>query len=181
MKPALWRCAVLAVALLFVSAGCGRTPRPLPLAGFKVKFGEQNIPTQMLADKTVSADIFVENASGRTWPSKPDQRGRYIVHLTYHWLDQKGQVVVFDGLRTPFPRDLNPGEGVKLNAFIRAPEQPGRYTLEITLVQEAVAWFPDRDGGELRVPVEVVAQTAETAKPSERNPEPPKRKARPGR
>jgi cell division septation protein DedD len=153
MRPALWRFAVLAVALLFVSIGCGRdSSNPLPLAGFKVEFGEQNIPTQMAADKTVSADIFIKNASARTWPSK----GRYVVNLAYHWLDQKGQVVVFDGLRTPLPQDLNPGESVKLKASIRAPLHPGHYTLEVTLVQEAVAWFSEKDGGQLTVPVSVV-------------------------
>jgi cell division septation protein DedD len=161
MKSALRRFAVLAVALFFVSTGCGRGgPRPLPLAGFKVEFGEQNIPTQMAADKTVSADIFVKNASARTWPSKPDQEGRYVVNLAYHWLDRKGQVVVFEGLRTPLPQDLDPGESVKLNASIRAPLHPGHYTLEMTLVQEAVAWFSEKDGGQLTVPVSVVEAAA---------------------
>ncbi|MGE5303758.1 MAG: SPOR domain-containing protein [Alphaproteobacteria bacterium] len=161
MKPAPWRFAVLAFALLFVSTSCGRGgPAPLPLAGFKVEFGEQNIPTQMAADKTVSADISVKNASERTWQSKPDQKGRYAVNLSYHWLDRKGQVVVFDGLRTPLPQDLKPGESVKINASIRAPQHPGQYTLEVTLVQEAAAWFPEKDGGQLTVPVNVVEAAA---------------------
>jgi cell division protein FtsN len=147
--------------MILVAFGCGcGGPRPLPLAGFKVEFGEQKIATQMAADKTVSADIFVKNASERTWPSKPDQKGRYAVNLSYHWLDQKGQVVVFDGLRTPLPRDLKPGEWVKLNASIRAPQNPRRYALEVTLVQEAVAWFPEKDGGQLTVPVNVVEAAA---------------------
>lgn len=161
MKPASWCFAFLAVALLFVSTGCGRdNSTPLPLVGFKVEFAEQKIPTEMAADKTVSADIIVKNASERTWPSKPDQNGRYAVNLSYHWFDQKGQVVVFDGLRTPLPRDLKPGESVKLNASIRAPEHPGKYTLEVTLVQEAVAWFPEKDGGKLTLSVRVVEDRA---------------------
>jgi cell division septation protein DedD len=151
------RSGTLCAFMILVAFGCRRGgPLPLPLAGFKVEFGEQSIPTQMAADKTVSADIFIKNASARTWPSKPDQKGRCVVNLAYHWLDRKGQVVVFDGLRTPLPRDLNPGESVKLNASIRAPQHPGHYTLEVTLIQEGVAWFPDRDGGQLTVPVSVV-------------------------
>jgi hypothetical protein len=160
MKSAPWRFAVLAIALLFVLTGCGRGPKPLPLVGFKVEFGEQNIPTQMAADKTVPADISVKNASERTWPSKPDQKGRYAVSLSYHWLDQRGQVVVFDGLRTALPRDVKPGESVKLNASIRTPQHPGQYTLEVTLVQESVAWFPEKDGGKLTLPVTVVEDRA---------------------
>lgn len=163
-KPTLWCYAALAGTLLFVSTGCSRdSPHPLPLAGFKVEFGEQNIPTQMVADKTVSADISIKNASERTWPSKPNDQGKYAVNLSYHWLDHRKQVVVFDGLRTPLLRDLNPGESVKLNASIHAPQRPGQYTLEVTLVQEFVAWFPENDGGQLDIPVNVVEAVAKNA------------------
>jgi cell division septation protein DedD len=79
------------------------------------------------------------------------------VNLAYHWLDQKGRMVVFDGERTPLPHDLKPGESVTLKALIQPPEKAGSYTLEITLVQEGVAWFPEKGGGKLSIPVEVAA------------------------
>jgi hypothetical protein len=143
------------LAFLLVLFGCGDSSPELPLAGLKVEFGQHNIRAEMLAGETVLADVTTKNASSRTWPSKPNQEGRNAVNLSYHWLDRKRQVVVYDGLRTPLPRDLNPGESVTLRATIRAPEKAGEYLLHVTLVQEGVAWFSDSDGGHILVPVSV--------------------------
>jgi hypothetical protein len=152
--------AWMILALALVLFGCGDSSPKLPLAGFKVEFGKHNIPAEMAAGEAVLADVTIKNASSRTWPSKPDSRGRNTVNLSYHWLDRKRQVVVLDGLRTPLPRDLNPDESVTLRATIRAPEKAGEYLLHVTLVQEGVAWFSDRDGGHLSVPVSIAAGPA---------------------
>jgi hypothetical protein len=148
------------VPVLTVVSGCGDNSPKLPLAGFKVEFGKHNIPAEMVAGETVLADITIKNASSRTWPSKPNQRGRNAVNLSYHWLDRQRQMVVFDGLRTPLPRDLNPSEALTLRATIRAPEKAGAYLLHVTMVQEGVAWFSDRDGGQLSIPVSVTTASA---------------------
>jgi hypothetical protein len=55
------------------------------------------------------------------------------------------------------PHDLNPSESVTLRASIRAPEKAGQYLLQVTMVQEAVAWFSESDGGQLSIPVVVAA------------------------
>jgi hypothetical protein len=80
------------------------------------------------------------------------------VHLSYHWLDRKRQPVVYDGLRTQLPGDLKPGESVTLKVAIRSPDKPGEYVLQMTLVQEGVAWFSDQGGGQISLPVSVVKQ-----------------------
>jgi hypothetical protein len=161
MKPlSLLRVIWLLLPFLTVVFGCGDSSPKLPLAGFKVEFGQHNIPTEMVADETVLADITIKNASTKTWPSKPNQRGRNAVNLSYHWLDRKRQMVVFDGLRTPLPRDLNPGESITLRATIRAPEKAGGYLLHMTMVQEGVAWFSESDGGQISIPVSVAAAPA---------------------
>ena len=77
------------------------------------------------------------------------------MNLSYHWLDRERQMVVFDGFRTPLPRDLGPGESVTLRATIQAPEKAGNYRLHVTMVQEAVAWFSDSDGGHVLISVSV--------------------------
>jgi hypothetical protein len=136
--------------------GCGGDSPKLPAAGFKVEFGKHNIPTEMLEGETVLADVTIKNASSSTWPGHLDSRARNAVNLSYHWLDRKRQVVVFEGFRTPLPRDLNPGESVTLRAAIRAPEKAGKHVLQVTLVQ-GVAWFSERDGGQLSIPVSVSA------------------------
>jgi hypothetical protein len=144
--------------LLFLLAffGCGGDSSPkLSRAGFKAEFGKHDIPTEMMVGQTVSADVTIKNASSETWPSKPDPKGRNAVYLSYHWLDRRRQIVVFEGLRTPLPRDLNPGEVVTFKAVIRAPEKTGAYLLHLTLVQEWVAWFSEKDGGHILIPVSV--------------------------
>jgi cell division septation protein DedD len=78
-------------------------------------------------------------------------------------------MVVFDGLRTAFPNDVKPGESVDLKANIRAPEKAGRYVLEVTLVQERSAWFPEKNGAKLVFPVSVLDADqpgSETASPT---------------
>ncbi len=37
--------------------------------------------------------------------------------------------------------DLGPGQETNLPLRVKAPSQPGRYILELDLVQEHVAWF----------------------------------------
>jgi hypothetical protein len=156
MKPlSLFRAALLLLVLLAFFGCGGDGSSKLPLVGFKVEFGKHDIPTEMIAGQTVSADVTFKNASSKTWPSKPDPGGGNAVNLSYHWLDRKRQMVVLDGLRTPLPRDLKPGESVTLRAAIRAPEKAGEHVPHVTLVQEGVAWFSEKDEGQLSIPVSV--------------------------
>jgi cell division septation protein DedD len=159
-------------ALIVVAAlmACGEArPRRLPESGFQVKLEAHEVPREIKVNETAVAEITVTNASPVIWPSKSDERGRFGVHLAYHWLSEKGTMVVFDGLRTAFPNDVKPGESVDLKANIRAPEKAGRYVLEVTLVQERSAWFPEKNGAKLVFPVSVLdldEPGSETASPA---------------
>jgi hypothetical protein len=77
------------------------------------------------------------------------------VRLAYRWLAADGRAVVENGLRTDLPRDLLGGEEVQLAATVRAPDESGRFTLRLTLVQEGVAWFDARGAAPLDLPVDV--------------------------
>ena len=155
MNPLTYLRVRLLLPALLVVFGCADSSPKLPLAGFKVEFGRHNIPAEMTANETVLADITIKNASTKTWPSKPNKKGRHAVNLSYHWLGPKRQMVVFDGLRTSLPRDLGPGESVTLRATIQAPAKGGDYLLHVTMVQEAVAWFSDSEGDHVLIPVSV--------------------------
>ena len=143
--------------LVWIGCGEGGSSR-LPPSGFKAEFGKHNLPTEMVANQTLSVEVTVRNVSPNTWPSKANPRGMNVVHLSYHWLDRKRQPVVYDGLRTQLPGDLKPGESVTLKVAIRSPDKPGEYVLQMTLVQEGVAWFSDQGGGQISLPVSVVKQ-----------------------
>jgi hypothetical protein len=153
-------------SLLFLALitliGCSHSSGPRRLLEFKVEFGDNNnIPAQMTVARRATADITLKNISKSKWPSKPNEKGRNAVNLSYHWFDRKGAVVVFDGLRTALPKDVPPGESVQLKATIQPPERAGQYTLEVTLVQESVAWFPERTGAKLTRSVNAIAANVE--------------------
>jgi len=156
------RLAILALAVtLGELAGCGGgEAKRMPASGFMVAFESHDVITEMKTGERVFVNVTLKNISSLTWPSKPDSNGLYAVNLGYHWLTRKGEMVVLDGERTPLPRDLDRGDSVTLKAMILPPEKPGAYILEITLVQEAVAWFPERGGAKLSIPVNVVERRA---------------------
>lgn len=66
------------------------------------------------------------------------------------------------GFRGELPRILRPGEAAEAEITVPArgaggePLEPGRYELEIGLVQEGVVWFVDAGGRPLRLAVEIL-------------------------
>ena len=93
------------------------------------------------ADAPALIRARVRNRSGRPWPGVPAPRG---ISLGNHWLSEGGRMLVLDDGRVALGRDLGPGEQTELELEVTAPRDPGRYTLEIDLVQEGVAWFAQR-------------------------------------
>ena len=51
--------------------------------------------------------------------------------------------MVFDGNRTPLSPPLSPGEERLIMVEVKAPEKPGLYHLELTMVQELCFWFEE--------------------------------------
>ena len=80
------------------------------------------------------ATVEVENAGTLAW--------RPGVFLSYHWLDDRGNPIVWDGIRTAAPH-LRPGERTTVEATVRAPIPPGRYRLGFDVVAEHRAWFSE--------------------------------------
>ncbi len=82
--------------------------------------------------------IRLTNRGRATW--QPD--GPAPFRLSYHWLSQDGgKMLIFEGLRTDFPRPVRPGESIRLRARVQAPPQPGHYRLAWDVVQEGRLWF----------------------------------------
>jgi hypothetical protein len=82
------------------------------------------------------ARIELENAGSATW-----RPGR--VKLGYHWLDDHGNAIVWDGLRGELGRDVAPGELLNASLELRGPIPPGPYTLAFDLVEEGRFWFAE--------------------------------------
>jgi hypothetical protein len=99
------------------------------------------------------ARVELENAGTVRWNRE--------IRLAYHWLDDRGNPLVWDGERTPVPH-LAPGERAEVRAHVRGPIPPGRYGLAFDLVAEFRAWFSELGGAELRTVVDVAARDEPT-------------------
>jgi hypothetical protein len=97
------------------------------------------------------ARIAVENAGSAVWRSQAHSG----IYLSYHWLDGRGNAIVWDGLRTYFARPIAPGEVVELEVEIRGPLPPGEYRLALDLVDEGRYWFAELGGTTLDLTVPV--------------------------
>jgi hypothetical protein len=95
---------------------------------------------------TVRAEV--ENVGTASW-------GTDIV-ASYHWLDDRGNAIVWDGIRTPLPRTVSPGDRSELGIDVRAPIPPGHYRLALDLVAEHRAWFGELSSEPLQAEIEVV-------------------------
>lgn len=83
--------------------------------------------------------VELENAGSITWHSV----GPSSISASYHWLDRLGNPILWDGLRTPLPQPVAPGERARLTLSVRAPLPPGRYRLALDLLDEHRLWFAE--------------------------------------
>jgi hypothetical protein len=95
--------------------------------------------------------VELENAGSAAWRS----RGEEGVQLSYHWLDPRGNAIVWDGERTPLPETVEPGRRVQVALRGRGPMPPGRYLLSVDLVEEYRFWFAEVGNDPLRMSVDV--------------------------
>ncbi len=129
--------------------------QPLPEEAFKALISLENKSVALKPNTSAVLKIKVRNMSPSLWPSRGQADGKYGINLSYHWIDQNGKIIVFDGLRTALPHDLMPNEEVTLNVVVATQPQRGEFFIEFDLVQELVAWFKDKGSQTLKVPVKM--------------------------
>ena len=103
------------------------------------------------AGALVAATVELENAGSATWRSGE----REGIQLAYHWLDERGNPIVWDGVRTGFHPPLRPGERRRVAMRVRAPIPPGRYRFALDLVDENRFWFAEVGNRPLELDQEV--------------------------
>jgi hypothetical protein len=99
-----------------------------------------DVPRQLTLapDSFNDVEITLGNQGRLTWQSTAEPP----FALSYHFLDAAtDEVVIFDGLRTPFAQPIEPGDDVTMKARVRAPGYPGRYVLIWDVVQEHRTWL----------------------------------------
>jgi len=117
----------------------------MTLGPLAVRWGEWKLG-ELRAGTPTTGRVTLENTGTVTW--------RERIVLSYHWLDDRGNPIVWDGLRTALPV-VEPGGRVSVEAPVQAPIPPGRYGFAFDLVAEGIAWFAelgnDPTGGEVDV------------------------------
>jgi hypothetical protein len=107
------------------------------------------------------ATVEVENAGSAPWRTRGPDDGLF---LAYHWLDERGNPIVWDGDRTPLEREVAPGETLRQEMALRGPIPPGAYRLAVDLVEENRFWLAELGNAALEEEVEVVRRDASGAR-----------------
>ena len=101
--------------------------------------------------------LRVENAGTVAW------RPPLGIGISYHWLDRRGNPIVWDGLRHEVA--AAPSERIECSLGVRGPIPPGRYRLAFDLVDEHRFWLAELGNVPLELDVDVAPRDAQTARP----------------
>jgi hypothetical protein len=125
---------------------------PVPAGPLAVRWHSVDVdPPQAGAVGRVRAEL--ENAGSAAW------RG---LSLSYHWLDERGNPIVWDGIRTPV--EAAPRARVEIEAPLRGPIPPGRYRLALDLVDEHRFWLAELGNHAPELELEVRPRSADDAR-----------------
>ena len=97
------------------------------------------IPDTIYSQQNFAVTVLISNNGQVRLASLPPNP----IHISYHWKRIDGSMAVFDGKRTPLFLPLNSSDERMIVVDIEAPNYPGVYNLEITMVQEKCFWFED--------------------------------------
>ena len=119
---------------------------PLPDKGFKAQISLPEPPLKLRMGQKETITVKVKNTSDAIWWQRGGEindrsDNNFYIALGNHWLDKDGKPTSDLEGHNGIPKDLRPGEETEMTLLITAPKEPGDYTLELDMVQEAVSWF----------------------------------------
>jgi len=123
---------------------------PVPVGPLAVRWLGHDLP-ELRAGAAAPARVALRNDGTATWRSRRETG----VQLSYHWLDDRGNAIVWDGPRVDFGGPVAPGDEVEVALRVRAPQPPGRYRLAFDLVEELRFWFAEVGSAPLELDAEV--------------------------
>ena len=125
---------------------------PVPAGPLAVRWLGYSLQS-MRAGALTSISLRLANAGSATWRAR--------VLLSCHWLDDRGNPIVWDGPRMSLPHEVVPGEEVEVTAAVRAPQPPGAYRLAFDLLEEFRFWFAEVGSHVLELEVSVLPRIDE--------------------
>jgi FkbM family methyltransferase len=138
-----------------------RTPGP---EAYRAELELVSDRRRLFAGTTAYLEVLARNRGDEHWPAAHECAP--AIRLAYRWLDEAGDPVVAEGVRTAFEERVEPGAETRVMATVLAPEEPGRYVLELDLVHEFVRWF----GSPVRATIGVEALAAPSGAPDDLGP-----------
>ncbi len=126
-------------------------PHHVPAGPLAVRWLAYELPPQRAGAVSVGR-LELENAGSAAWRSRPGTD----IHLSYHWLDGRGNPIVWAGHFILLPDRVAPGQRVDAYVTVRAPVPPGTYRLAFDLVNEGRYWFHEVGNSRLELDVEVL-------------------------
>ena len=108
----------------------------LPSQAYRAKITVEKT-LRVIAGQSLIIPVRVKNTSTVTW--KPTINSG--IRLGNHWLDEQGEVVCWSDGIVKLNQEVSPGKVIRLDLFVNIPENPGKYQLELDLVEEGITWF----------------------------------------
>jgi hypothetical protein len=124
---------------------------PIPAGPLAVRWLGWETLRPPRAGVVTEVDLMFINAGSAAWPAGPEKR----VEVSYHWLDDLGNAIVWGEIWTPLPRAVAPGETIEQRVEVRAPLRAGPHRLAFDLVEEGRYWFSELGNTRLEVDIDV--------------------------
>jgi hypothetical protein len=98
--------------------------------------------SKAITSSVIDVTLQATNTGQGVWLAEAkDDRGK--VRLGWRWFRGNNGMPFKEG-REDLPYDVFPGQAYRFKTRIKAPLEPGEYTLELGLVCELLTWFSDR-------------------------------------
>ena len=131
---------VAAVALaVAVACSAARVEADSGMAAHDLEIAGPAAVSSLDAAGSIRIPLEISNRGSETWS------GDSGFAVAYHWFDDDGRVVEWEGVRTPLTVPVPAGESRIVEAMLVAPRRSGSYRLQWDLVQEGELWVSQVD------------------------------------
>ncbi len=126
---------------------------PVPAGPLAVRWLGWELLRPAYAGTLTLVDVALENAGRARWQK---------IEVSYHWLDDLGNAIVFGEIWAPILRTVEPGERIEQRLEVRAPLRIGPHRLAFDLVDDGRFWFSQIGNTRLEVDVDVLPRIERT-------------------
>ena len=134
-------------------------PLDHPLAPDDLRADVRPAAHSFLVEKRASAPcpVAVRNHGPAVWSSY----GRHPLWLTLRWLTAKREPLDIPAVRVPLPCPVHPGQQVRVDARLAAPDVVGHFLVAVDLAQDGGPALSDHSGRPILLEVQVTGRDAD--------------------